>query len=200
MVQPHAAALQRHVDFRERVEPYFPSMYALARSIVKSDDLAWDAVQDALVRVWQMDTLPDNLRGVLLKFVFPKSLELLRAQRRRDYYEERSAQLGGDGKVDLDPAHVAEEAEERARVQQQVKQLPRECREVLSLRRDWGLDYAAIANKLNVPVGTVRSRLHRARSLLRGRLNPIYRTDDSRVRLPGPRSLRSPGSPGSPGS
>jgi RNA polymerase sigma-70 factor (ECF subfamily) len=179
MVQPHAAALQRHADFRERVEPYFPSMFALARSIVKSDDLAWDAVQDALLRVWQLKILPDNPRGVLMRFVFPKSLELLRAQRRRTRYERGTCELSPEASAVEDPAFVAERDEETAHVQRHVSRLPQECREVISLRRDWGLDYAEIANKLNVPVGTVRSRLHRARLLLRARMNPVFRTTQS---------------------
>ena len=70
-------------------------------------------------------------------------------------------------------------------MQQHVNRLPFECRQVISLRRDWGLDYAQIANELNVPVGTVRSRLHRARLLLRARLNPVFRTTaDARLQLP----------------
>jgi len=74
------------------------------------------------------------------------------------------------------PARVASPAdalvarESHAIVAAAVAGLPDEAREALVLRDVEGLAYEEIATILDVPLGTVRSRLHRARSLLRDRL------------------------------
>jgi len=68
------------------------------------------------------------------------------------------------------PVEAALARESQALVASAVSQLPEEAREVLVLRDVEELSYEEIASVLDVPVGTVRSRLHRARSLLRDRL------------------------------
>jgi RNA polymerase sigma-70 factor (ECF subfamily) len=63
--------------------------------------------------------------------------------------------------------------EQKALLLDAVKQLPEDFREVVILRDMQEHSYEDIAEMLEVPVGTVRSRLHRGRSLLRERLLPM---------------------------
>ncbi|MEL7338121.1 MAG: sigma-70 family RNA polymerase sigma factor, partial [Planctomycetota bacterium] len=62
---------------------------------------------------------------------------------------------------------LAQQAEDAAQVRQAIEQLPDDRRAVLVLRDMDGLDYSDIAEILEIPKGTVRSRLHRARADLR---------------------------------
>jgi RNA polymerase sigma-70 factor (ECF subfamily) len=68
------------------------------------------------------------------------------------------------------PAELAVARESEALVARAIAELPADARETLVLRDVEGLAYEEIAEILDVPVGTVRSRLHRARSLVRERL------------------------------
>lgn len=67
----------------------------------------------------------------------------------------------------LGPAEEAERLEAQRQVAHAVAQLPARYREVLVLRESAGLEYQDIARALGVPVGTVRSRIARARERLR---------------------------------
>ena len=94
---------------------------------------------------------------------------------RRRGWRERQQRLAdvGDGldlvsssvmrSPDPDPGEVAERNENHQRLYRALAMMDQERREVITLRDLQGLDYAEIAEILQVPVGTVRSRLHRAR-------------------------------------
>jgi RNA polymerase sigma-70 factor (ECF subfamily) len=71
------------------------------------------------------------------------------------------------------PAERAVAAETQRLVEEAISRLPGDAREVLVLRDTEDLSYDEIAEIIEVPVGTVRSRLNRARTLLRERLRPI---------------------------
>ena len=72
-----------------------------------------------------------------------------------------------------DPAAAVEDGEHRARVADALAQLPGEFRDVCTLYLVDDLRYQDIAVRLAIPVGTVRSRLHRGRHLLRHALRPM---------------------------
>ncbi|MBC7344350.1 MAG: sigma-70 family RNA polymerase sigma factor [Clostridia bacterium] len=68
------------------------------------------------------------------------------------------------------PEQVFQQREEREYLQEVLNTLPIEFRIVLILRDVQGLSYEEIANSLNIPLGTVKSRLNRARHLVRDKL------------------------------
>jgi RNA polymerase sigma-70 factor, ECF subfamily len=70
------------------------------------------------------------------------------------------------------PGHALERAEDERRLQDALNRLTPEYRTVLVLKEIEGLKYEEIAAALQVPIGTVRSRLHRARLELREQLGP----------------------------
>jgi len=74
------------------------------------------------------------------------------------------------------PAREVLAAETEARVQQALSELDGEHRTVVVLRDIQHCDYREIADILGVPTGTVKSRLHRARLLLRDKLQPLLKT------------------------
>jgi RNA polymerase sigma-70 factor (ECF subfamily) len=71
------------------------------------------------------------------------------------------------------PEEQAEQAGLAAQVQAAIARLPAEYAAVLALRYGADLDYAAIATTLNVPIGTVKARIFRAKALLRPLLEPL---------------------------
>lgn len=152
-------------DFEARVRPHLEAMVAVARRVLSSDDLAWDAVQETLLRIWRVAEVPNRPKALLLRQVHLWSLHIHRTRRRRRVHEEHVCSVHpnsiGGSKPDQ---HDMELQEFQGQLQQIVQQMPPECREALMLRSCRELGYDEIAEKLQVPIGTVRSRLNRARA------------------------------------
>jgi RNA polymerase sigma-70 factor (ECF subfamily) len=159
------------------VLPHLDAAYNLARWLLRDDHGAQDAVQEACLRAFRFfDHLRgENARPWLLGIVRNTCYTLLRKRQQAgehvEFDEERDTDL-------IDPAARREDNPERlllsrlesARLDQAIEQLPPRFREVIVLRELEDLSYEEIAQAVDVPVGTVMSRLARARALLRARL------------------------------
>ncbi len=155
--------------FERAVAASIPDLLRAAKSILSSEDEAWDAVQETLLRVWLRGWLPERPTAALVHLTVLSSLHLLRCGRRRARRESEHAETS-ERCCDEDPL-AALESDERARtVREAVRSLAEEHRAVLELFEFEGASYASIAERLDVPIGTVRSRLNRGRALLRQRL------------------------------
>jgi RNA polymerase sigma-70 factor (ECF subfamily) len=159
--EPRAAT-----TFRDVVEPHVTRLVAIARRILGSTDLAWDAVQEALVSLWNQGALPADPARWLVRAVVHRSLHASRTQRRRRRHERCACCDRPEAAHVLDPAAILDRREIATRVDRALRALPREQREVLVLRLVDGLDYDSIARKLAIPIGTVRSRINRGRAAL----------------------------------
>ncbi|MFD2251871.1 RNA polymerase sigma-70 factor (ECF subfamily) [Pseudochelatococcus lubricantis] len=141
-----------------------------ARSLTRDDGEAEDLVHDALVHAYEKQSSfrPDKgVRNWLLSILHNTFIDRVRARRSR---QRRIEQLTAE--VHADPAgYQASPAQEHALRLAQVRQafmsLPEEQRAVLHLVSIDGLSYAEAAQALGLPVGTVMSRLARARAALR---------------------------------
>jgi RNA polymerase sigma-70 factor (ECF subfamily) len=142
-------------------------MLAAARAILGCEHHAWDAVQEALLSLWHEPRLPANLRAWLLRTVCHRSMHIRRGCQRRRRREERVARQRGECTCSADPATLADARELLALVARACGQLPDELRQVFYLREMAELDYEAIARRMAIPIGTVRSRLSRVRAALR---------------------------------
>lgn len=160
---PRPAPIQAR-EFDTRVSRFLPRLKAVAERLVGCPDLAADVVQDALLAVWTRTRLPDEAEGWLVRMVIPRGLNQLRSQRRRRFHEARSR---SDPQGAPDPAACLLAKERRERIVAALSELNADQRSVVLLRDILGFDYATIAGRLDIPVGTVRSRLSRARSHLR---------------------------------
>jgi RNA polymerase sigma-70 factor (ECF subfamily) len=163
----------RRRDFREVVGPHVTRLVALARNVLRSDDLAWDAVQDGLTALWLEGTRPNDTRAWLARTVLNRSLHASRTRRRLRKHETRARERRPETVSRDDPFRILEQEELRSMLAEALGQLGDEYREVIELREYHGLDYTAISETLGIPDGTVRSRLNRARSILRTRLRPL---------------------------
>jgi len=152
------------------VRPHLPMLRRVAQRILRCSEQAEDAVQDAIIALWDRTEQPIELRGWLVKTVIHRSLHRRRTEMRRQRWEEE-ASIAADVTCPLCDAE-----EEFARrefltvVEAAVSGLAPDHRLVIELRSG-GLEYDEIAKHLEVPVGTVRSRLNRARGVLRSQLS-----------------------------
>lgn len=156
-----------HADLLRAVQADVGSLVAVARHILGGDDLAWDAVQEALLILWVEGERPPNPRAWLVRTVVHRSLHLRRCRARRRKHEER-ASLGRSETSDRDdPSRHLEGQDLRRLLQDAFAEMAQEHVDVLALKWLSDLDYASIAERLQIPSGTVRSRLNRSRKALR---------------------------------
>jgi RNA polymerase sigma factor (sigma-70 family) len=133
--------------------------------------VAEDAAQDAFIRAWQ--NLPgykpqSAFRNWLYRIAVNAALDMLR--REPKYAEDiDEIPLASPG---IRPEGAIIQAELSLQIQQAVLSLPKASRSVLILREYEGLTYRDIANTLDIPLGTVMSRLNYARNRLRDILAP----------------------------
>jgi RNA polymerase sigma-70 factor (ECF subfamily) len=144
--------------------------FAYAWQMLRNHDDALDAVQSALAAVWQHRgrlQAGRDPRGWFYRVLRNKCVDVLRARRSRP-----AAVLEADppDPLESNPARAAGQREDLARLRCALAELPDEMREILLLRDYHDLPYAEIATVLDIPTGTVMSRLHRARSALRERI------------------------------
>ena len=144
--------------------------FAYAWQMLRNHDDALDAVQTAMTAVWQHRRRLQkgrDPRGWFYRVLRNKCVDVMRSRRVRT-----SAVLEADppDPAQNDPVGNADRREQLADLRRALTGLPDEMREIILLRDFHDLPYAEIAQVLDIPPGTVMSRLHRARSALRERL------------------------------
>ena len=164
-------------QFELVVLPHLDAAYNLARWLLRDDDAARDAVQDAYLRAFRFfDRLQgEEARPWLLAIVRNTCYSLLGKRRQLadqvEFDDERDSEFAEQAaESHRDPAVQFFRKIESARIDEAIEWLPSVYREVIVLRELEELAYEEIAQVANVPVGTVMSRLSRARALLRNRL------------------------------
>jgi len=160
--------------FNELVRLYRLPVINLLFRIYGDEALAEDAAQTALVRAWQ--NLPRfrhgaSFRNWILGIAMHCAIDNLRKERHEysiDAIDEPSHSMQDDN-----PEQSLEQRQRSDLVQQAVLALPAASRMVLVLREYEGYSYQEIANILDIPIGTVMSRLNYARKALLDRLKPV---------------------------
>jgi RNA polymerase sigma-70 factor, ECF subfamily len=155
------------MDFAEATRPLLGHLVSIARRILGDEDAAWDAVQEALVSLWREDEMPTNLRSWLARAVVHRSLHLARCQSRRRKHEAQAQFQRVEESDRDDPAHYLEGEDLGRILEEALSRIAPDQRTVLVLNVLEQMNYESIAKTLQVPIGTVRSRLNRARSALR---------------------------------
>jgi RNA polymerase sigma factor (sigma-70 family) len=166
--------------FRDLIEPLLNDAYTLARFLARDPSIAEDIVQEAALRAFRH---VESLRGAgearpwLLKIVrncfyawrekaVQMSLQSLDADSSGDDPKNASEEAD-EAQLDLDPQRILERTLKRDAVREMIEALPVQFREALVLRELNDLSYREIADLINMPIGTVMSRLARAREMLR---------------------------------
>ena len=156
----------RDEELERLVTPHLQRLTEVAERILGSGEEAEDAVQEALVTLWRSKEAPPNPRGWLVRTVVHRSLHARRTALRRRKWEERAGVDWVTTCPLCDPSETVEAQELQQQLDHALEGLSDDHRIVVALRAE-GLEYHEIAERLGVPVGTVRSRLNRARDALR---------------------------------
>ena len=164
-------------SFDALVLPHLHAGYNLARWLLRDDSSAEDVVQEASLRALRYFNAlrGDDARAWFLGIVRNACFDHLG---RGSHAHELTGIEDGEleelqlaaGQVAADPALLLDRERERAGVNAALRALPPPLREVIVLRELEGLDYAEIAQVTGIPMGTVMSRLSRARARLRATL------------------------------
>jgi RNA polymerase sigma-70 factor (ECF subfamily) len=164
-----------HRDSRQRFErlvlPHLDAAYNFARWLTRDHQRAQDVVQEAMTRALRFfaGLRGENARPWLLTIVrntYVDALkESLREELRADLDDELTSAQPAAAAA-LDPSILVERKWDAERLARAMERLPVQFREVLVLRELEDLSYKEIAGIAKVPIGTVMSRLSRARRLL----------------------------------
>jgi len=165
--------------YRELVERYQGQVYSLSLRMVRRAEDAEDLTQETFVRMFRALARYDPERPfaawlftiasrlcidhIRRRKVSPISL----TQRERESDEEYEIEVEDPG---LKPDEAAVHSEESERTSALIESLPPHYRIVVLLRHVQDLSYEEIAEALHLPLGTVKARIHRARALLKTRM------------------------------
>lgn len=162
----------RRRRFEAQALPHLDAAYNLARWLTRSSGEADDAVQDAMLRAFRgFDSFRGNdIKPWLLAIVRNCCLTSLRDRRSKfnmPLPESESEYGSAFVATDADPETAAANAATARKLDRLIEELPDEYRAVLVLREMEDMSYRDIALTVGVPIGTVMSRLARARALLK---------------------------------
>ena len=162
-----ADQLTSQMNFAEATSPLLEHLLSIARRILGNDEAAWDAVQEALVSMWREDVMPSHIGSWLASTVAHRSLHLARCRSRRRRHELQAG-FQHCQRIDRgDPANQMDGEELGCILERALAQIAPDQRVVLVLHVVEQMNYESIASTLRIPIGTVRSRLNRARRALR---------------------------------
>jgi RNA polymerase sigma-70 factor (ECF subfamily) len=170
----------RHGDFEQVMLPHLDAAYNLARWLIRDPSIAEDVVQDAYERAYKYFAAfrGGSGRAWLLQIVRNAAYSTLKARRRGMEVSLSSGTPAADEDgIDMDmpdpgpgPEAMLEQRQELAALDDALNTLPVAWRECLILREVEALSYKDMARIMDVPIGTVMSRLSRARQALQREL------------------------------
>lgn len=181
-----AASLARDtVAFGELVTRYQNRLYHSLIHVVGSAEDAKDVAQEAFILAFQkLNTFRGDAQfySWLFRIAFNASVNFRRKNRSLGTSIEATKERIGaeplDGRDDSRPEQPLEQLERQRIVREALAQTTEEFRVPLVLAEMEGMKYDEIAELLNCPIGTVRSRIHRGRNELREKLRRLLRNEE----------------------
>jgi RNA polymerase sigma-70 factor (ECF subfamily) len=159
-------------SFEQLVLPHLRAGYNLARWLLRNDHDAEDVMQEATMRAFRFfdGFAGTNPRAWLLAVVRNSAYSFLQQNRARElgteFDEELHTEAASDGRTSETPEVLVLRSAQQRFLNEAVEALPVEFREVFVLREMEGFSYKEIADLARIPIGTVMSRLSRARRQL----------------------------------
>lgn len=163
--------------FEESVLPHLDAAYNLARWLTHNEQDAEDIVQESYLRAWRSfgSFQPGgSSRAWLLQIVRNTWRTWMRANRPHEMITDQE-NIEGAAATNSDPEAALLQRANSALVRRALEEISPAYREVLILRELEGLSYKEIASTIDAPLGTVMSRLSRAREELHARLYNLTR-------------------------
>ncbi|MEI8016588.1 MAG: sigma-70 family RNA polymerase sigma factor [Schlesneria sp.] len=174
----------RREAFGLLVERYQNRLFHSLLHLLGSAEDAQDAAQDAFVNAFEK---LGSFRGQsqfyswLFRIAYNTAVSTKRKSRRMSVSLEARRDATGlepsDGNPTSEPSYAMDVSDRQRLIQQSLSELCEEFRTVLVLKEIDGMSYEEIADIVKVPLGTVRSRIHRARLELREKLSVLLRSE-----------------------
>ena len=164
---------------RDLVQRYQRQVFSVILRVIRRREDAEDLTQETFVRMFRaLDRYDPERPFTAWLFTIATRLAIDHLRRRRvptvsltvsepGSTEERTLDVEDSGPG---PEQITSNIEEERRAQSLIDTLPEHYRIVVLLRHQQDLSYEEIAEALNLPLGTVKARIHRARALLRDRI------------------------------
>jgi len=153
------------IRFEAEAIPHFSVLKRLALHLARSQSGAEDLVQETFAQAlksFDRYETGTNCRAWLCKIMFNKRLQWIRANARfRQFNENETRFSAASYAATLPPDYVGKT------MSLALARLPEKFRQIVWLAEVEELAYCEIAEQLNIPIGTVMSRLHRGREMLR---------------------------------
>ena len=169
--------------YRELTERHQTSVFHIAFKIVHDREVAADLVQDTFMKAFaSLASYRSEYRFStwLYKIAANCSIDYLRKKRIKVLSLDRELETK-DGKVEFEipdysfhPGRDLEAKEQRFSINEAIESLPSKYREVIVYRHKDDKSYEEIADLLDIPIGTVKARIFRARELLKKKLRSVY--------------------------
>jgi RNA polymerase sigma-70 factor (ECF subfamily) len=167
--------------FEQAILPHLDAAYNLARWLMRNEDEAADAVQDACLRALRFigGFRGGDARVWLLAIVRNTCYSRLKRHAIREIETEFDDEIHSP-QTDADPEILLERSRDNDTLWNALAALPEQLREVIVMRELDGMTYKEIAEVAGTPVGTVMSRLARARKRLQDVLAAAPRKESLR--------------------
>jgi RNA polymerase sigma factor (sigma-70 family) len=155
--------------FEQLMLPHLDAAYNLARWLLHSEDGAADIVQEAYLRAFKFFASYRNeySRAWILTIVRNTCFTWIRQNAHRDLMDPIDEELQSDEGTSADPEIILQRSFDHETLRDALQSLSPDYREAIVLRELEGFSYKEISAIANVPIGTVMSRLARARKLMR---------------------------------
>jgi len=160
-------------EFEERLADCPALAFRVALGVLRNRAEAEDVAQDALVRAYRnFHRLRDRerFRAWLVRVAWRLALDRIRARGRRERYEEAAASFAIEAEAEASTEDIAASREFECRVNAALDELPEKLRLVMILGAIEGHDTREVAGLLEIPEGTVKSRLFLARKQMAEKL------------------------------
>jgi RNA polymerase sigma factor (sigma-70 family) len=169
------SGLDKFSRFEQAILPHLDAAYNLARWLMRDENEAADAVQDACLRALRFigGFRGGDGRSWLLAIVRNTCYSRLRRSASRENESEFEDEIHSPEIETANPEVLLERSRNRETLRHALEQLPEEFREVIVMRELEGMGYKEIAEVAGVPIGTVMSRLARARQRLQRALTAM---------------------------
>lgn len=159
------AKLSRVERFEAEAIPHLPILKQVAMNLVRNPTEAEDLVQETFAQALKsFDSYEagTNCRGWLCKIMFHKRSQWIRSNVRYCQFPENDLQFPAVSRSAMLPPDFMSE-----KLRRSLMEIPDKFRQIIRLSILEEFTYREISDKLNIPIGTVMSRLHRGRKMLR---------------------------------
>ncbi len=167
-----AISRYRQEALAEAYRRHAGSVYALSKRLLIDATLAEEVVQEVFLRLWNTPDKYDPDRGTLRSYLLAqchgRSVDLLRSETSRRRREERDVRRTAEAGYDVE--HEVVDLEVAERVQRALGTLPEGERQAIALAYFGGHTYREVAEMLDQPEGTVKSRIRAGLKRLRTEL------------------------------